>query len=378
MVAMTASSSGTTLVQADRVLTGDADLGPGWVEHRGAAILAVGAGTPARPPDHRIEGTLVPGFVDTHVHGGGGASFGDGDPEPAVAFHRSHGTTTLVASLVSAPLDVLQRQVRLLSDLVDEGLLAGVHLEGPWLATDFCGAHDPAVLRDPEPADVARLLTAGAGTIRSVTLAPERPGALDAIRRIVDAGAVAAVGHTGATYATTRAAVAAGARVATHLFNAMPPAHHREPGPALALLEDERCSVELIADGVHLHGAVVRRASAGAARPVLVSDAMAAAGQPDGVYRVGEREVVVTDGRARLASSGAIAGSTIALDAAVRHAVGTAGVPLVRAVAAATRTPATLLGRSDIGVLAPGARADAVVLDGELRVSRVLHGGRWL
>ncbi len=186
--------------------------------------------------------TVVPGFVDTHVHGGGGGS-SPAVPDQtatAVAFHRRHGTTTLLASLVSETPGDLLRQVRELTEQVQTGLVGGIHLEGPWLATHRCGAHDPALLRDPAADELDRVLDAGEGAIRMVTLAPERAGGLEAIRRIVDAGAVAAVGHTEATYQQTCAAIEAGATVGTHLFNAMRPIHHREPGPVIALLEDPR------------------------------------------------------------------------------------------------------------------------------------------
>ena len=193
----------------------------------------------------------------------------------------------------------------------------------------------------------------------------------------MSAGVVVAVGHTDATYDVTRAALAAGARVGTHLHNAMRRPHHREPGPATALLEDEGAFVEVIADGVHLHPAVLRAATRAAASPVLVTDAMAAAGASDGDYRLGGQDVRVRDGVARLAESGAIAGSTLTLAAALRFAVIEAGIPLVEAVRAATAAPAAVLGRDDVGRLVPGARADLVVLDPDLRVARVLEGGAW-
>jgi N-acetylglucosamine-6-phosphate deacetylase len=167
------------LLTAGAVLTGSELLRPGWIESTDGVILAVGAGSPPRPADRDFPTmTLVPGFVDTHVHGGGGGSFSAGADQTAtaVALHRRHGTTTLVASLVSEAPDDLLRQVRDLAELVRAGLLAGIHLEGPWLAAQRCGAHDPALLRDPEPGELSRVLDAGDQTIRMVTLAPERSG----------------------------------------------------------------------------------------------------------------------------------------------------------------------------------------------------------
>jgi N-acetylglucosamine-6-phosphate deacetylase len=368
-------------------------VGAGWVEVGGERIVAAGAGAPPRPADVDLgDALLVPGFVDMHVHGGAGAAFPDGDAEGAlraVEFHRAHGTTTMVASLVAAGPDELLKTVDALADLVADGALAGVHLEGPWLAEGRCGAHDPRQLRDPDPDELDQLLRAGGGAVRMVTLAPERTGGLDAVRRIVGSGAVAALGHTDASYALTREAIDAGARVGTHLFNAMAPVHHREPGPAVALLDDDRVTVELVTDGLHVHPAlwehVVR--SAGTGRVAAVTDAMAAAGMPDGEYHLGAMRVTVTGGVARLAASsdgraGAIAGSTATTDALFAKVVRHAAVPreeaLRRAVALTATTPARALGLGDVGAIAPGRRADLVVLDPDLAVRAVYRAGRLL
>jgi N-acetylglucosamine-6-phosphate deacetylase len=350
---------------------------PGYVEVEGGSIAAVGAGAPERPPDVDLAGRwVVPGFVDIHVHGGGGASFQDGEAERVVDFHRRHGTTTLLASLMTAPLDALAGAAEALCEPVRAGVVAGIHLEGPFLAPARCGAHDPALMRPPVAEDLDRLLAAG--PVRMVTLAPELEGGADAVTRVVAAGAVAAVGHTDASYELTQAAVDAGATVATHLFNGMTPMHHRRPGPALALLEDERVVVELIADGVHLHPAVVRAvfAAVGADRVALVTDAMAGAGMGDGEFLLAGRRVTVADGVALL--GGSLAGSTLTQDAALRNAV-RAGVPLEDAVTALTATPARVLGLGDrLGSLAPGRSADLVVLDGDLRAVAVMARGEWV
>ncbi len=373
------------LLTAGTVLTGRELLRPGWIEVSGQRITAVGPGLPPSIADRDLpSATVVPGFVDTHVHGGGGASFSGGAAETAaaVALHRSHGTTALIASLVSEAPDDLLRQIRSLADDVRSGLIAGIHLEGPWLAEKRCGAHDPALLRDPDPAELRRVFDAAQGTIKMVTLAPERTGALDAIRTVVGAGAAAAVGHTEATYEQTRAAIDAGATVATHLFNAMRPIHHREPGPVIALLEDPRVSVEVIADGVHVDAALYRHVtrSAGDDRVSLVTDAMAAAGMADGAYRIGPLAVEVAGAVARLAGTDTIAGSTATMDQLFRFAVTGSGLPRDAALLAAVRqssiNPARALGLPS-PELTVGSRADLVVLDGDLMVSDVLFGGTW-
>ena len=372
----------TQVLRADRVLTPDRELLDGWVVVEGERIVEVGQGAapagPGGPPGPRYA-VLCPGFVDIHNHGGGGAAFADG-PQAALRAREAHlrqGTTTVVASLVTESVDVLARQVRALRPLVESGDLGGIHLEGPWLSERWCGAHPAGLLRDPDPADVEALADAAGGTLVMVTLAPEREGALEAVRRLVARGVRVGIGHTDASYERTRAAVDAGASVATHLYNAARPHHHREPGPSVALLEDERVWVETIADGVHQHLAVVRETARRAGdRWVLVSDAMAAALAEDGSYRLGRLDVDVVDGVARLRDGGSIAGSTLSLDRAVRTAVG-AGVPLERAVHAATAAPAAAMGRDDLGRLEPGCRADLVGLDADLEPRAVMRRGRW-
>lgn len=327
---------------------------------------------------------LVPGFVDMHVHGGSGASYMSGDPEQALhaaAFHRAHGTTTTMASLVTAPHDELMRAVSQLAGLVEDGALAGLHLEGPYLSRARCGAHDPDLLRDPDRAEVDALLKAGRGTVRMLTLAPELDGGVDLVRRLVDAGVLAAVGHTDGTHRETLAALAAGASVATHLFNAMRSVHHREPGPVTALLQDSDVVVELINDGVHLHPGIVNLAfqAAGSSRVAFITDAMSAAGMPDGTYPLGPMTTRVEGGIARLVDGDSIAGSTLTLDRALRTAVRENHLPMTDAVRALSTTPARALGLADrAGSIEVGKRADLVVLDADLRVTGVLWGGSWV
>lgn len=371
-----------TVLTGARVVTAERVIYDGWVRIEGDRIVAVEAGAVQGPSTDLGGAWLLPGFVDIHVHGGAGASYPSGDPDEArraAEFHLAHGTTTALASLVSAAPGDLLKAVHGLAGLAEEGVIAGLHLEGPYLATARCGAHDPALLRDPDAEEIAALLDAGRGTIRQVTLAPELPGALDAIRQLVDAGVVAAVGHTDATYDQARAAFEAGATLATHLYNGMRPVHHREPGVVQAALDDRRVTVELINDGVHLHGVVVRAAfaQAGSARVALVTDAMAAAGAGDGVYELGGSRVRVSGGVATLADGSSIAGSTLTMDAAVRRAIAL-GLPVADVARAAATTPAAAIGLDRVGAIAPGWQADLVVLGDDGAVRRVMRQGRWL
>ncbi|MFC6285797.1 N-acetylglucosamine-6-phosphate deacetylase [Nocardioides sp. GCM10027113] len=368
-----------SVLAAPRVLGEDGSLEPGWLGLRDGRIVDVGAGSPPAGVPVLDGLTLVPGFVDLHQHGGGGAAYTDGREAARTVLrtHRRHGTTTSVASLVTDSLDVLAGQVSALAGLVADDDLAGIHLEGPWLSHRFCGAHDPRLLRDPAWPDVERVLRAGEGAVRMVTLAVERPGAREVVRALRERGVVVAAGHSDATYAEAVGAIADGVGVGTHLFNAHRPVHQREPGLAVALLESEQVVVELIADGLHVHPALLRSAVRQApGRWALVSDAMAAAGSGDGDYDLGPLRVAVREGVARVAGQDTIAGSTLTLDRAVRFAVREVGVPLSEAVAAATSVPARVLGRDDVGSLASGCRADVVALDEELRVRHVWRRGR--
>lgn len=368
------------LITGARVVSGGAAL-PGWIRFGGGRVLARGTGAPP-PHDGAVLDAagrlLTPGFVDIHVHGGGGTDASEGSAAlPALlAAHRAHGTTRTVLSLVSAPVAELVVALRALAPLVRaDPLLLGVHLEGPFISPDARGAHDPSALTAPTPEEVAALVDAADGTLAQVTIAPERPGALEAIAAFLQGGVRVAVGHTTADLATAAAAFDAGASLLTHTFNAMPVLAHREPGPIGAALERPGVVLELIADGLHVHPIVIAalfRMAPG--RVALITDAMAAAGVGDGEYRLGPLDVVVQGGAARLAN-GSLAGSTLTLDMAIRTAVA-AGVPLAEAVRAATETPARALGRPDLGTLEVGSPADAVLLTEEYEVDAVWAAGR--
>jgi N-acetylglucosamine-6-phosphate deacetylase len=326
---------------------------------------------------------ILPGFVDIHTHGGGGHTFTTGDVDAArgaAAFHLRHGTTTMLASLVSSPYELMREATTAFAPLVQQGVIAGVHFEGPYLSGVRCGAQNPAYLRDPSVEELTALIELGAGAVRMVTIAPELPGALVAIKLLVEHGVVAAIGHTDATYDETLAGVAAGATVGTHVFNGMRPPHHREPGPVFGLLGADTVVCEFVADGIHLHDGTLGFAAkvTGPGRAALITDAMDAAGMPDGSYELGGQGVVVADRVARLARDGAIAGSTLTMDAALRQAVG-AGIDLVDAARMASTTPAGAIGLADqVGALAAGLRADLVVLSPDLQVRRVMRAGAWI
>lgn len=401
------NASGSLLALRGTVVSGGAALSDAVVVVEDGLLAHVGPANevPARwrdllpPPGDDL---LLPGLVDVHCHGGGGASFPDAvdaqDVRQAAREHLVHGTTSLVGSLVTAPAEDLLRLTGLLADAVAAGDLVGIHLEGPFLSQARRGAQNPADMVVGDPALVARIAEAARGALRTMTVAPEIPGvadgvgtADDVVGALVQAGALPSFGHTDATFEQTAAAIGrttallAGARrsTATHLFNGMRPWHHRDPGPVPACLDAAargELVVELVADGTHLGNGTVRTVfdTLGPDRVVLVTDAMAAAGMADGDYRLGPLEVRVAGGVARLrgpdGSAGAIAGGTAHLLDVVR-AVVRAGVPVADAVLAATRTPARLLDLTDRGDLAPGLRADVLVTDGELRPRRVLRSG---
>lgn len=373
-----------TIIAGGRVVTATGLVESGWVQVEGEQIVGVGVGEPDQPADIELRGrTVVPGFVDQHCHGGGGYSFITTDPAEAyraAALHQRHGSTTIMASLVSGSKEAISQQIEALSPLVDQGVFCGIHLEGPWISRHHCGAHDKAQLRAPTHHEVGELLAIGGGRIKMVTIAPELPGAIPAIHQIVRGGAIAAIGHTDADYETTKEAIEAGARVATHLTNAMRPLHHRDPGSAGALLEDPRVFVELIADGVHVHQVVLRLVirEAGLDRVCLITDAMGAAGAPDGRYMLGELEVNVVDGVARLVEGDSIAGSTLTMDAALRFKVLVSGMPLAVVSRMLSANPARALGLNDRGVLEAGKRADLVILGPRLETEAVMLRGDWV
>lgn len=372
-----------TLFSGGRKLDAHGVVDDFWMVVEGDTITTTGTGLPPRSDDVvDLQGSwLVPGFLDLHGHGGGGHSFDDtaADIEAALAVHRAHGTTRSVLSLVANPVETLNESLALIAELAaSDPLILGSHLEGPFLARGARGAHNGAYLIEPTRAVIEELLSAG--SVRQITLAPELPGALDAISQLVDAGVAVALGHTEANYEQAAAAFDRGATLLTHGFNAMPGIHHRVPGPIVAAFDDERVTIEIVLDGVHVSPSVARLAFASApGRIALVTDAMAAAGSHDGDYALGTLNVSVRQGLATLRGTNTIAGSTLTQDVALRCAIEKAGQSPAAAVEALTLTPARVLGIGDRhGLLAEGYAADAVALSGNWHVERVWAAGRAL
>ncbi len=346
--------------------------------------------------------TILPGLVDVHCHGGGGASFPNaktrGDAMTAILEHRRHGTTSLLGSCVTAAPDALLARAALLADLADEGELAGIHFEGPFVSHERKGAQDGTYIIDPDPELTRRLLAESRGHAVTMTLAPEKPRAFgegSVAEALIRGGALPSWGHTDSRPEAARGALeysrmaldAAGPATrrspratVTHLFNGMRPLHHRDPGPIAEFVSDAArggAIVEMICDGVHLDPSVVRDVyeTVGREQCVFITDAMAAAGMADGEYQLGPQAVTVREGVARLTVGDSIAGGTAHLLDCVRVAVQRAGIPLVDAVFMASAQGASILGDRSVGRLEAGARADVVEVDADLRPSRVWWHG---
>lgn len=371
------------LIHDALLIDGDGRREQAWVRTSGTHIVEVGRGDTWRelaPAVGRVidakGAVLTPGFIDLHCHGGAGVDYSAQDPRAALELHRSHGTTRTLVSLVSAPIDTQVHWLEHAAQWVSaDPLVLGVHLEGPYLATGRCGAHDPAVLVAPTEASVQRQLDAADGVLAMVTIAPELEGAERAIETFRDAGAVVAIGHSDADYDTARAAFDRGATVLTHAFNAMAGLHHRAPGPVMAAV-DAGAVLELILDGVHVHpsaAAGLFRLAPG--RVALITDAVLATGAPDGRYRLGSLEVELREGTVTIAGPSTLAGSVLTQDRALAIAVERLGLDPVEAIRALTAVPAAALARDDLGWVRPGCRADLLLLDQTWSPSLVVADG---
>jgi N-acetylglucosamine-6-phosphate deacetylase len=365
---------------------GRAILEPGYVAVAAGRVTAAVPGRPPRAPDIALpDGILLPGFVDLQVNGYFGEEFRVADADGwarVVTRLPQTGVTALLPTFVTAPPGALGAALRAASALIPAlpagaARVLGVHAEGPFISPARRGAHHEAWITDPTPAAVDELLAAGQGVLRLVTLAPERDGALAAIDRLTGAGVLVSVGHSDATARQVAAAADHGARMVTHLFNAQRPLHHREPGVVGQALTDQRLTSGLIADLHHVSPQVcVMAFRAAPGRICAVTDAAACAGMPPGRYLLGGEpiELPAGDGEPPVRDDGTLAGSALRMDAGVANLVA-AGIGLAEAVAAASRVPADLIGRPDLGRIAPGAAADLTWLGDDLRTRATWIGG---
>ena len=392
-----------TVVFNGRVMAPGGDIEDGVVVIDGGRISFVGPAAAWREGGGaaaavRIDaegGWICPGFVDIHVHGGGGADVMDADPDALRTLARTHaryGTTSFLATTVTAPHEKLLEVAEVVARMAGRpghpaggaptggAQLLGLHLEGPYINPRRAGAQNPAHMRPPNLRELEQLYEVLGSAWRIITIAPELPGAEAAVRWLARRGVLVSMGHTDATHDEARAAVAAGVRHATHLFNAMRGWHHRDPGCIGAVLDDDRVGAEIVADGEHVHPSALRLAYRlkGPERLCLVTDCIRALDMPDGVYRLGDVDVLVRDGRARLAGrEDALAGSLLTMSGAVRTMVRLAGVPLRQAVTMASLNPARAAGVARAqGTLEPGKDGDVVVLDDDLAVRAVVVAGQ--
>jgi N-acetylglucosamine-6-phosphate deacetylase len=384
------------LIAAARVITAEsrssgpnAILTPGYLECSGGRITRVCAGLPASRPDVLLgSGFLLPGLVDLQVNGYGGVELATADQDgmASVAERLPHtGTTSFLPTFITSPLEVLEDALRRSGEILPQlasvpGLarILGIHTEGPFISPSRRGAHNPDWIVRPSSDAVENILAAGAPHLRLVTIAPELDGALAAIKQLSAAGVAVSVGHSDATAHQVSTAAMCGATMVTHLFNAQRPMHHREPGVVGQALSDGRLSSGLIADLHHVSGQVMAVAFAAApGRIFLVSDAAACAGMPPGNYLLGGEPIELADGDGTppVRADGTLAGSALRMDSAVANLVAT-GVGLVDAARAATRIPADLIGRPDLGRIAPGAVADLTWLSDDLRATATWIGGQ--
>ena len=348
------------IIQSTSAVVAAQLVGHTWIEVSENLIRSVNAGVhPA--PDQLIDGVLIPGFVDIHCHGGGGKYFSaltPGEIHSVIETHRGHGTTTLFASLVSEPIETLKAQIQRLKSFVESGQIAGVHLEGPYLSHAKCGAHDPLLLVNPDLVEIKELLQVAAGAIAMITIAPELPGAIDAIKHLTAAGVTVALGHTAGDFGNAAAGTNAGATVVTHFMNAMDKGLN-EHSFASFVIADERLTVELILDGHHVPFKTAKEIYAAVGdRLIFVSDAMAAAGGTDGDYTIGKLPVIVDNGVARLQTNGSLAGSTLTMDVVFSNSIHKLGLSIPEAVAATSTRAAQRMGLADRGEIAVGKRAD--------------------
>jgi len=385
-------------IYASRILTPMEEVSDAVILVEGAKIAAIGHRDEIQVPSDAVHyaapgSTVVPGFVDVHIHGAGGHDVMEGTEralDKVTEMAARYGTTSILATTVTAPiektcegLEGIARYVRNHEQPQDGGKLAaeilGVHLEGPFISKAQRGVHPPESLVKPSIEILEQLMKAADGLVRIVTTAPELPGAIKMIEHAAARGIVPAMGHTNADYEEARAGIKAGARHAVHTFNAMRPFEHRDPGILGAILTDPEVTAEVIADGHHVAGPAIQvlMGTKGFETVILISDAIAATGMGDGTYPLGNFKVTVKDGVCRN-EEGKMAGSTLTLDRALRFVVAL-GVPFADAVKMVTIQPARRIGvAGKKGIIAPGCDADLVVLTPDLRVEGVMTRGAGL
>jgi N-acetylglucosamine-6-phosphate deacetylase len=388
----------TTAIYASRILTPQDEILDGVILVEETRIAAIGHRDEVHVPpgslDYVATGlTVVPGFVDIHIHGAGGHDVMEGNAralDKITSTVARYGTTSMLATTVTASpeetcksLEEIAHYIRNHEKQEETPRLAaeilGIHLEGPFISKVRRGVHPTESIAKPSVELLEKFFKAADGLVRILTLAPEIPGATEMIQAAVAAGVVAAMGHTDANYDQARAAIRAGVRHAVHTFNAMRPFTHRDPGVLAAIMTDVDITAEIIADGVHVAGPAIQvlLGTKGFDTVILVSDGIAATGMPDGTYHLGTTEAIVENGVARN-SEGKLAGSTLTLDRALRNIVAL-GVPMVDAIRMATVLPARRLGLAGKkGILAVGADADLVILTPELQVAGVMTRGAGL
>jgi len=353
------------IVSAASALLPDGDLHQVRMEIESGIVTDLGFG-PTSDSEIHLSGVLLPGFVDIHCHGGAGGYFASGDDAQilaAVELHKSHGTAALLASLVSAPIEQLIHSIKRLLPHIKSGALAGIHLEGPYLSPEKRGAHDATSLRHPVISEIDELIRVGEGAIRMVTIAPELPGSLEAMKYLEAHSVTVAMGHTNARKEIIQSGIDAGSKVITHFNNAMPKLHSHEDDVPRYLLDHSDLYLELIADGVHVSDATMKEVLIDRSdRVVLVTDAMSAAGCSDGDYTIGNHEVEVSNRVARIKGTQTLAGSTLTMDQSFLNLLDM-GLDLKDAVAVSSTNAARLLGLSRNGSIAIGMRADFVEYD---------------
>ncbi|MBV7364058.1 N-acetylglucosamine-6-phosphate deacetylase [Actinomycetaceae bacterium TAE3-ERU4] len=393
---------GTKKILRGKVVTADNVLEDGVVVFSAGKVDYVGLANDCQEDlsgAEKVDGYVLPGFVDVHCHGGGGASFPDAttreELQTAIMEHRRHGTTSLVGSCVTAAPEVLKQRAELMAQACDEGELAGIHYEGPFVSQARCGAQDPRFIIDPDPELTKELVAAGRGHVKTMTIAPEKPnikGDDGVSAALINNGALPSYGHTDSDPDSVREALSdarrllakaenplSGRATVTHLFNGMRPLHHRDPGPIAECLSDAARGgvvLEMIADGIHLHPSIIRDVyeTVGRENIVFVTDAMAAAGMADGSYVLGPQAVTVKDGVARLAEGDSIAGGTSHLLDQVKLLTNY-GLPLVDVVYCASEQGARILGDASIGALAVGKRANLVCVSNDFEPLAVYRNG---